>query len=118
MLNAKLPNSYTSISMNDVFGETDNAPISVSLKKTSDTVSYIEYLAGAKRMALDNNHYQSKIALSLRKTKGNATQTTLDTLVLNYTMSPDLFQISSATYNGTTVFTKNSGTENIIKIFK
>jgi hypothetical protein len=118
MLNAKIPNSYTSIILNDVYGTTDIAPIALNLKKTSDTISYIEYLAGAKRIAISTNNYQSKIALQLRKKVGTNTVTTYDTLTLNYTMSPQLFQINNALYNGNLVFTKNPGTENIIKIFK
>lgn len=118
MLNAKIPNSYTTIILNDVYGATDIAPISLNLKKTSDTISYIEYLAGAKRIATSENNYQSKIALQLRKKVGNNTVTTNDTLTLNYTMSPELFQINNALYNGVTVFNKTAGTDNIIKIFK
>ena len=123
MLNAKIQGSYFSIALNDLYGDTDVAPVALSLKKTTDTVSYIEYIAGAKRIpigTLDNETtiYQSKIALSLKKKKGSNTLTTQDTLVLNYNYSPTLFQIHSAEYNGVQVFVKNSDPENRIKIFK
>ena len=108
--------------INDVYGATDVVPVPMTLKKTADTINYLEYIAGAKRIAMDANNppqnYQSKIAFAFQKKLGNNTVTTNDTLVLNYTMSPTLFQINNATYNGISVFTKNPNTDNIIKIFK
>ena len=123
MLNAKLLGSYSSVLFNDVYGATDIAPISFSMKKTPDTINYIEYLAGAKRISTGINsdgstNYQSKIAVSLKKKKGNNMVVVTDTLVLNYHMSSSLFQINNAKYNGVLVFVKQEGVENKIKINK
>lgn len=122
MLNSKINGSYIGYTINDVYGATDVVPVPMTLKKTADTINYLEYIAGAKRIAMDANNppqnYQSKIAFAFQKKLGNNTVITNDTLVLNYTISPTLFQINNATYNGISVFTKNPNTDNIIKIFK
>jgi hypothetical protein len=122
MLNAKINHSYTSYTFNDVYGSTDVVPVSMTLQKTTDTICYLEYLAGATRIPTDNNSphqkYQSKIALAFKKKNGTTVVTTNDTLVLNYTMNPQVFQIDNAVYNGATVFQKTVGAGNSIKIFK
>lgn len=124
MLNSNIPGSYISVAMNDVEGLTDNAPVPVNLKKDADTVSYIQYIAGARRIAVstspDNTSlYRSTIALNMRRQVNDSTQAvTNDTLVLNYTHTPQLFQLSSALYNGVPVFTKTEGQPNVIKISK
>lgn len=122
MLNSKIMGSYQSIVLNDVYGDTDVATVPLTLKKNSDTTYYIEYLAGAKRKEMANSgitqNFQSKIALAMKKKIGDQVVTTQDTLELNYTMTPELFQISTARYNGIPVFTNNPDTENIINIFK
>lgn len=124
MLNAKIANSYTSYSLNDVYGETDTAPVSMSLLTDTDTLKYLEYLAGATRILLptstnDIQYYQSKIAFNLNKTI-NSTSTTVanDTLVLDYVMTPSIFRIDKAYYNNQLVFTKGSQESNLIKILK
>lgn len=124
MLNSNIPGSYFSVTMNDVEGLTDNAPVTVNFKKDSDTVSYIRYIAGARRIpvgiSVDNaDLYRSTIALTLRRQLNDSMQAvTNDTLTLNYTYTPQLFQISSARYNDVPVFTKIEGQPNVIKISK
>ena len=54
MLNVKIKGSYTNIRMNDVYGITDAAPVNFTMKKTTDTNNYIEYIAGAKRIGIDS----------------------------------------------------------------
>ncbi len=123
MLNDKLPGSYTSSTMNDVYGLTDNAPISFTLKKTTDTVRYIEYLAGARRIRIDSSGssktYESKIALKLtKKINDSSKATTNDTLTIQYLSTPDIFQVSKIWYNNTLQFTKVEGLPNTLKIVK
>lgn len=123
MLNKNIPGSYFSVSMNDVDGATDNAPVTVNLKKNADTISYIEYIAGATRVLTDSvadkKMYRSRIALQLISRINDSTQSaSRDTLILNYTYTPELFQISSALYNQQLVFTKKDGPPNVIKIHK
>ncbi|MDQ0476674.1 MULTISPECIES: hypothetical protein [Chryseobacterium] len=122
MLNAKIPGSYISSSMNDVYGLTDNAPVSVSMKKDADTINYIEYLAGAKRIGIDSSGnsktYESKIALQLTKKINNSNRITNDTMTVQYQSTPELFQVSKIWYNGVLQFTKVDGQPNTVKIVK
>lgn len=123
MLNSTLANSYSTIQMNDVFGLTDNAPVSVSLKKTVDTINYIEYIAGAQRIAIDSlgdaKTYESRIALLLTK-RINDSVTTLqnDTMIIQYLSTPEIFQVSKVFYNQVLQFTKVGNEPNIVKIQK
>ncbi len=123
MLNDKLPGSYISSTMNDVYGLTDNAPVSFTLKKTVDTINYVEYLAGARRIGIDSTGssktYESKIALKLTKKINDSTRAiTNDTLTIQYLSTSDIFQVSKIWYNNTLQFTKVEGLPNTIKIVK
>lgn len=123
MLNVKLPGSYTTTSMNDVYGLTDNAPVTFSVKKDADTVSFIEYVAGAKRIRIDSTElsktYESKIALTLIKSINDSVKrTTNDTMTIQYLSTPTLFEISKVWYNDVLQFTKVEGQPNVIKITK
>ena len=122
MLNTKLAGSYISSTMNDVYGLTDNAPISISIKKNADTINYIEYLAGAKRIAIDSTAnsktYESKIALNLTKKIADANRITNDTMTIQYLSTPNFFQVSKIWYNGVLQFTKVEGQPNTVKIVK
>ncbi|MGC4128191.1 MAG: hypothetical protein QM564_01230 [Bergeyella sp.] len=124
MLNSNISGSYTAVTMNDEYGTTDSAPVSVSIKSDADTVRYIEYVAGAKRILVDssdvnNKIYQSKISLTLtRKVNDTLNSTFSDILILNYRYTPDVFQLQEAYYNNQLVFTKTAGQPNIVKVIK
>lgn len=123
LLNKDKPGSFSSFSMNDVFGATDVAPVSGSLKVTSDSLYYIEYIAGAKRRTLDsispdNRTYHSVIALALRKTVNNVVEVTNDTLEIQYQWSPSEFQVSKVYYNNELKFTKQPDVPNVVTIIK
>ena len=123
MLNAKIPGSYTNIRMNDVYGITDTAPVNFTPKKTLDTINYIEYIAGAKRIGIDSvgdsKNYQSKIALILTKKINDSTNAIInDTMTIDYHWTPTLFQVSKVWYNNVLKFTKVEGQPNIVKITK
>lgn len=123
MLNNKIPGSYTTISWNDINGLTDNAPVSFSTKKDADTVTYLEYLAGAKRIAIDSagdsKTYESRIALALTKKVNDSTNAVSnDTMVIQYSSTPDVFEVSKIWYNNVLYFTKVQGQPNNVKITK
>ena len=122
MLNSKVPESYTNSRMNDVYGLTDNAPVSFTIKKDADTISYIEYLAGAKRIGIDSSGtsktYESKVALFLTKKVNDSNRVTNDTITIQYLSTPELFQVSKLWYNGVLQFTKVEGQPNTVKIVK
>lgn len=123
MLNNKIAGSYTTISWNDINGLTDNAPVSFSTKKDADTVTYLEYLAGAKRIAIDSagdsKTYESRIALALTKKVNDSTNAVSnDTMVIQYNSTPEVFEVSKIWYNNVLYFTKVQGQPNIVKITK
>lgn len=123
MLNSNIKGSYTNISMNDLNGLTDNAPVNFTNKKDADTVNYIEYLAGAKRIAIDSTAvlttYESRITLSLTKRINDSTNgVSRDLVRIQYTSTPELFQVSKVWYNEVLKFTKVEGQPNILKISK
>ena len=122
MLNSKVPGSYTNSRMNDVYGLTDNAPVSFTIKEDADTISYIEYLAGAKRIGIDSSGtsktYESKVALFLTKKVNDSNRVTNDTITIQYLSTPELFQVSKLWYNGVLQFTKVEGQPNTVKIVK
>ena len=122
MLNSKVPGSYTNSRMNDVYGLTDNAPVSFTIKKDADTISYIEYLASAKRIGIDSSGtsktYESKVALFLTKKVNDSSRVTNDTITIQYLSTPELFQVSKLWYNGVLQFTKVEGQPNTVKIVK
>lgn len=123
MLNTNLESGYTNIQMNDVYGITDSAPVSFNQKKDADTINYIEYLAGARRIAIDssasNKVYESKIALSMTKKINDSVSYSInDTMTVQYNSSPQLFQVAKVWYNGELKFTKVQDQPNIVKIVK
>ncbi len=124
MLDNTLPGSYIAVTLNDVDGLTDNAPVQTSLKKDDANIYFLQYTAGARRILVETlpgntEIYRSRIALNLRKQLNDSVQSvTNDTLVLNYTLTPQVFEISTAFYNGVPVFSKTPGAPNVIKINK
>ena len=123
MLNSKIPGSYTDIKINDVYGLTDAAPVAFSLKKNEDTVSYLEYVAAAKRITIDSTAtfqtYESKLALQLTKKLNDSTNlVTNDTMKIQYQSTPEIFQVSKIWYNNELKFTKTDQLLNVVKISK
>jgi hypothetical protein len=123
MLNSKIPGSYADIKINDVYGLTDTAPVAFSLKKNEDTVTYLEYVAAAKRIAIDSTAtfqtYESKLALQLTKKLNDSTNlVTNDTMKIQYQSTPKIFQVSKIWYNNELKFTKTDQLLNVVKISK
>ena len=123
MLNANIKGGYSNIRMNDVYGLTDSAPVNFSSKKDQDTVNFIEYIAGARRIGIDSagnsKTYESRIALSYSKSLTDSTTTVVnDTMTVQYNFTPELFQVSKIFYNNVLQFTKVADEPNIVKIQK
>lgn len=127
MLNTRLKNAYTSFSVNDINGATDNSPVNTfTLKKNADTLNYIEYVSGAVRVMIDSSsptdkYYRSDFAINFVKKINDSTgRITNDTLSLKYHFTPYLFSLVSAeyrTYGKKFNLVKSSG-HNILKISK
>lgn len=124
LLNSKKSGSYTAISMNDVNGTTDVAPVTFSLKMTADSTYFIEYLASAKRITIDSispedRTYESEIDLSLSKPGTSTTpDVTVDRLRIQYHWTPTLFEVSKVFYNDELKFTKEANLPNVVTIVK
>ncbi|KAA2216172.1 hypothetical protein [Chryseobacterium sediminis] len=116
LLNSKKNGSYTGFSVNDIFGTKDIAPVSISLRMTTDSLFYMEYLAGAKRRRLDSispdqpgtgTSYHSKMQITYTKST-NASDNVIDTLEIQYRNTPTVFQVSKVLYNKVQVFSKDA----------
>ncbi len=123
MLNNNIPGAYRSFQVNDVYGITDNAPVSLSLKKDGDTISYLEYVAGAKRMIIDSSAlqrtYESKLAFAFIKKKNDSTNVTInDTMRIRYSWTPQLFRVETVYYNNQLKYTNADETPHIVRITK
>ena len=122
LLNNKIKGSYTNVSLLDLLREKDSIAISGnSLLKDSDTITYLDYPAGAVRLKIDSlsnddeQTYYSQFAIKLTKT---ATDSDTDLIKIEYKSTPSLFQISKLWYNGELKFTKVQGQPNIVRIIK
>lgn len=123
LLNNKLPGAYKTITLTDLNGKKDRVSISsFSLKKDADTINYLEYTAGASRKLTDSispaqKIYQSKIEIGLNKSTATSTLER-DTLLITYSWTPTLFQISKVSYNNSEIFVKTAGMPNKMTVIK
>lgn len=124
LLNTNIKGGYTTVSGQDLNADKALQEISgFSVKKDKDTIAYIDYVAGAKKILLDSispvqKRYQSDFYLNLSKIINKKTVTDTDTVKVEYNWTPTLFQVSKIWYNQKLVFTKVEGQSNIIKIVK
>jgi len=124
LFHKKKDSTFYTYSLNDDLGDTNIAPVTSSLKVTSDSLFYIEYIAGAKRIGLDtldpnNKTYHSVITVSLRKAINNvAIDTIQEKLEIQYRRTPTVFEVSKVYYNDTLRFTKQPGGPNVVTIIK
>nr|WP_315027371.1 hypothetical protein [uncultured Chryseobacterium sp.] len=123
LLNSKKAGSFIGYTTNDLFGTNNISPVSIPLRMTPDSLFYMEYIAGAKRRRLDSispdnpgtgTSYYSRITLALRRTVNNVNDTIIDTLEVQYRLSPTLFQVSKVLYNKQEVFSKDASQPNSI----
>lgn len=121
LLNTSIDGSYKSVTLTDIGGLYDQSSISgYALKKDADTVTYLEYKAGATRYLLDSTNpdykrYRSDMQANYITASNDTIQ---DTISVVYEWTPQVFQIQSVMYNKATVFTKTEGASNIAKIVK
>lgn len=125
LLNTTLPGTYYDIKLLDLNAERDFVPInSFSIRKNADTVNYIDYVAGAVRISADtlnpsNRTYYSDFTINLTKKIDSVnTDTDIDTIKIEYSWTPTLFQVSKFYYNGKLKFSKVDGEPNMITIIK
>lgn len=124
LLNNKINGSYTSAGLFDLLGDRDLQAISgYTFPKDADTVVYMDYSAGAIRDLRDSispeqKTYESRFIIRLSKTTVPATPNDDDTIRIEYTWTPSLFQISKLWYNDELKFTKVPGQPNIVTIVK
>lgn len=121
-LNSELADGYASIKMTDLGGDyTTQALTTFSVKKDSTNRYFIEYSAGAARNFVsehgDTKIYVSDIDVSFYK-KNIATPDFIDHYRIFYENKPSVFQVQKIEVNDQTVFTKQEGEPNIIKIVK
>nr|WP_314492999.1 hypothetical protein [uncultured Chryseobacterium sp.] len=127
--NLLIPNqigSFTTIAMNDMLAPVDNAPVSNSVKTVSESVQYIEYIAGATRQLesggdTENRIYRSQIRVDLTKKLTDSTFAAIDndTLQVFYRWTPAVFEVARVLYNNSELpVTKDSENRNVVKIIK
>ncbi|WP_333851427.1 hypothetical protein [Epilithonimonas sp.] len=127
LLNSKIPGSYSSVSLLDLLDETiANKPISgQTFVKDADTVVYMDYPAGAIRLLKDSispelKTYYSNFIIRYSKKVNDVVVTNFasDTILIEYSWTPSLFQISKLWYNNDLKFTKVPGQRNVVQIVK
>lgn len=122
LLNGKKAGSFTSYSVNDNNAATAIASVAIPLKMTTDSLYYLEYISGAKRVlkdsiSPDNKTYRSNLTFSLNRTVNNQLVTVTDVMEIHYRWTPTLFQVSEVLYNGKVVFSKAADAPNAINTF-
>jgi hypothetical protein len=129
LLNSKIPGSYSAVALLDLLDETTaNKPISgQTFPKDADTLVYMDYPAGAIRLLKDTvtsdpeeKIYYSNFLIRYSKIVNDVTITNyrLDTIRIEYSWKPSLFQISKLWYNNELKFTKVPGQRNVVEIIK
>ncbi|UKB83713.1 hypothetical protein LF887_22345 [Chryseobacterium sp. MEBOG06] len=122
LLNAKKTGSFTGYSVNDIFGNNDVSPVSLPLRMTSDSIFYMEYIGGAKRLRQDSispenpgtgTLYHSKMLITFTKST-NVSDNVTGILEIQYRNTPTLFQVSKVLYDGNAVFSKDADQPNSI----
>jgi len=127
--NLLIPNkigSFTTVAMNDMLAPIDNAPVPNSVKTVSDSLQYIEYIAGATRQLesggeSENRIYRSQIRVDLIKKLTDSTFADVDndTLQIFYRWTPAVFEVSKVLYNNSELpLTKDSENRNVVRIIK
>ncbi|WP_312769668.1 hypothetical protein [Epilithonimonas sp.] len=128
MLNSKIPGSYSSVALLDLLDETTaDKPISgQTFPKDADTVVYMDYPAGAIRLLKDTItsdsqekiYYSNFIIQYFKIVNSVSTLSSQDTIRIEYSWKPSLFQISKLWYNEQLKFTKVQGQRNVVRIVK
>lgn len=124
LLNNKIPGSYSSVSLLDLLSETALTPVSgFSLLKDSDTITYLDYAAGATRLLKDSispelKTYRSRFIIRYSKTSNSQTVNDDGIIEIEYKWTPSVFELSKLWYDNELKFTKVTGQPNIVTIVK
>lgn len=128
LLNSKIPGSYSSVALLDLLDETTaNKPITgQTFPKDADDVVYMDYPAGAVRLLKDivtsnpdeKIYYSNFIIQYFKIVNSVSTLSSQDTIRIEYSWTPSLFQISKLWYNEELKFTKTQAGPNIVTIVK
>lgn len=124
LINPKVKGNYTSVQFLDLLADTDLKPVTgISLSKDKDTISYIDYAAGAIRLIKDSlsatdKTYYSELVMRLSKTKDTINVVDDNRIRIEYSWTPSRFQVSKMWSGGKLVFTKTEGQPNIVQIVK
>lgn len=129
LLNSKIDGSYSAVALLDRLDPTTaNKPITgQTFPKDADTVVYMDYPAGAIRLLKDTvtsdpeeKIYYSNFLIRYSKVVNEVTDIDyrVDTIRIEYSWKPTIFQISKLWYNDELKFTKVPGQRNIVEIIK
>jgi len=128
LLNSKITGSYSSVALLDLLDDVSLKTISgQTFVKDADTVVYMDYPAGAIRLLKDTDTsdpeekiYYSDFIIRYSKKVNNVIVTDYDsdTIRIEYSWKPSLFQISKLWYNDELKFTKVPGQRNVVNIIK
>ena len=121
LLNTNVAGAFYSVDFKDLGASYDRVAVSTSLKTDAESVKYKEYIAGATRIlqpdATDTYKiYKSEIAVQYKTTSTSDIEE--DIMEIYYEWTPQVFRITSVTYNDVEVFQKVEGQPNIITIVK
>lgn len=112
--------AFYSVEFMDLGALRDRVPVQTSLRQTVDSIYYREYSAGATRNLVSESDaskiFRSDMAVQYRDSVNAEPRE--DSMTVFYSLTPQVFQVSTVTYNGKTVFQKQDGKENIITIVK
>lgn len=126
LLHPKTPNYFFSYTIDDLGGQYSKVPLSsgYTTMVNTDSIYYIQYIAGATRNLKDSinpdlKYYTSEMSITWnKKINDSITQSTTDTLNIVYQWKPELFTIHEVFVNKTKVFDKQQGKNNAITITK
>jgi len=127
MLNSTIDGSYSSVALVDLLDVTALKAISgQTFPKDADNVVYMDYPAGAIRLlknevttdSEEKIYYSNFIIRYFKIINSVSTLSSQDTIKIEYSWKPSLFQISKLWYNDELKFTKVPGQRNVVKIVK
>ncbi|MFN3020799.1 hypothetical protein ACK1KB_07405 [Chryseobacterium sp. TY3] len=124
LLKPKVAGNYTSVALLDLLADTDQKPVNSSILINSDSIRYVEYVAGATRLIKDSinpdskSYYSSMIMRFTKKITETQNSVDDDTIRIEYNWTPQKFEVSKMWHSKKLVFTKSDTQPNIVNIVK
>lgn len=124
LLKPKVAGNYTSVVLLDLLADTDQKPVNSSILINSDSIRYVEYVAGATRLIKDSinpdskSYYSSMIMRFTKKITETQNSVDDDTIRIEYNWTPQKFEVSKMWHSKKLVFTKSDTQPNIVNIVK